>query len=220
MLLFEWAVHGFFTTSHLRQGVLSSANSDTTGKQKANGRPRPMRCRSIVEYISVSVEYWFIINYSCFVNMIILFLVTCVFSYHVLQFVTLLVSFFLYLVTRDSPCWSPHNDHHDRHEVIRWDSLRCEVTWGKLGKSSTQKCQTGRDTPLQFNMIHLKISPWKFGDSELGNHMKLSFSGSMLNFRGVCYLYFFRHPQSNVAFWIEPPRLFPPKKRCWRRMWF
>ena len=45
---------------------LSSANSDTTGKQKANGRPRPMRCRSIVEYISVSVEYWFIINYSCF----------------------------------------------------------------------------------------------------------------------------------------------------------
>ena len=36
----------------------------------------------------------------------------------------------------------------------------------------------------QFNMVHLKIIPWKFGDSEL-SYWKPSCSGSMLNFRGV-----------------------------------
>ena len=35
--------------------------------------------------------------------------------------------------------------------------------------------------PPKFDMVHLKINPWKFGDS----FWKSSFSGSMLNFGGV-----------------------------------
>jgi len=55
--------------------------------------------------------------------------------------------------------------------------------------------------PWKLNMVHLKISPWKFGDSELG---KPSFSGSMLNFGGgsfACHHYWGTTLQS---FYVAP----------------
>ena len=39
-----------------------------------------------------------------------------------------------------------------------------------LGGKPTIFGNTHIYTPLKFNMVHLKINPWKFGDSELGNH--------------------------------------------------
>ena len=55
--------------------------------------------------------------------------------------------------------------------ILTSEVLKCPTIWPDY------------ETP-KFNMVHLKMSPWKFGDSEL-SYWKPSFSGSMLNFGGV-----------------------------------
>ena len=54
----------------------------------------------------------------------------------------------------------------------------------------------GSDTPLKFNMVHLKMGP-PF-PKEMNRSWKPSFSGSMLNFGGVgCFLL-----QLTFVFWL------------------
>ena len=182
-------------------------------RRRMGGRG-PMRCRSIVEYISVSVEYWCIIDYCCVLNMIISFLVTCVFSYHVLQFFYIAcVSFCpwwwgstpLVGVPHQRPPWQARSDKVGFLEVPNatklgsWENHRLDskVPNGKGYTPAVLAWFTWKSAIGSLEIPNLETIIFRFHVAHFGVYVTCSFSGIS---------------QCNVAFWIGQKRLFLQKK--------